>query len=317
MQAQTVAENRAALLDLYHATTGSGWETKDGWDSPADYCMWHGVMCTEGTKNVTKLDLRNNNLVGQLPDSIGTLSRLVELFLPTNQLLLGPIPGTVSKLRRLEALDLSFCRFSDAIPDSIGEMTSLKQVKLVGNELIGEIPESFSALANLEHLWLNGNALTKLPSGMSNLGKLLTLRLSNNELTGPFPNLGGVLNAFGSYSGGLTSLKELHLDYNRLSGVIGTDVVNCPQLITLHLNNNMIGGGVPKQIGTLLNLVSLRLQNNNLRGLVPKQLGEPSLSVECSMGGNDFTCPLPAAVTAKSCVKSSECRGLQIGDVDL
>ena len=74
---------------------------------------------------------------------------------------------------------------------------------------------------------------------------------------------------------------------------------------------------MPKEIGTLTNLVSLRLNNNNFRGLVPKEIASPALSVECDLSGNEFSCPLPKTVTDKRCIQSRECRGIQVGDVDL
>jgi hypothetical protein len=49
--APTVAAQRAALIDLYLATNGSGWTDKAGWQnytSGSDPCdnIWSGVSCS-------------------------------------------------------------------------------------------------------------------------------------------------------------------------------------------------------------------------------------------------------------------------------
>lgn len=38
-----------------------------------------------------------------------------------------------------------------------------------------------------------------------------------------------------------------------------------------------------------------------------KDLGEPTLSIECNLSGNDFTCPLPVSVISKRCLEPAEC----------
>ena len=47
--------DRAALLDLYHATGGPGWSDSSNWDTPADVCSWYGVACTGDGSRVMQL----------------------------------------------------------------------------------------------------------------------------------------------------------------------------------------------------------------------------------------------------------------------
>jgi hypothetical protein len=91
------AAQRQALMDLFEATHGDQWLERGGWGSSTlDYCGWFGITCVRG--NVTKLDLRSNNLAGPVPASIEKLTHLEDLRMASNILLVGPIPDGLVKL---------------------------------------------------------------------------------------------------------------------------------------------------------------------------------------------------------------------------
>ncbi|MCG2462779.1 hypothetical protein K8352_18595, partial [Flavobacteriaceae bacterium F89] len=74
----TVSENdKKVLLDLYHSTNGPGWT--DTWDLEAPVSEWCGIKIKEN--HVVEIDLFENNLVGQLPESLGELQYLQSLNL--------------------------------------------------------------------------------------------------------------------------------------------------------------------------------------------------------------------------------------------
>ena len=72
--------DRDALMDVYVATAGWGWTNSGGWGStsgtPCDGGGWYGVACDAGGARVVGLVLSQNNLVGSLPDSIGSMTAL-------------------------------------------------------------------------------------------------------------------------------------------------------------------------------------------------------------------------------------------------
>ena len=98
----------------------------------------------------------------------------------------GPIPEQIGKLVALEHLDMSFCTLigtaresvlldkvacllsspfalhvaAGHIPETMGNMVSLKVLILAANKLEGRIPESLGLLTNLEELDLCWNDLT-------------------------------------------------------------------------------------------------------------------------------------------------------------
>eukprot|EP01041_Mallomonas_annulata_P006692 gene6692-13563_t len=100
------------------------------------------------------------------------------------------------------------------IPSCLGDLTSLTELNLNNNNLIGSIPTTISKLSNLIELHLDNNHLIgSIPLSLSKLTKLQDLSLDNNSLKGIIP----------SYLGMITSLTTLHLDHNQFTGSIPTD----------------------------------------------------------------------------------------------
>jgi Leucine-rich repeat (LRR) protein len=63
-----------------------------------------------------------------------------------------------------------------SLPASIGSATSLASFSAGNCELFGMVPLALGTLADMTHLWLNGNSLLEtIPSELGNLAKLETL----------------------------------------------------------------------------------------------------------------------------------------------
>ena len=78
-----------ALIDLYESTDGEAWFDQTGWGENPDVNTWYGVTVQSG--HVHTIDLGNalmnqNNLSGSLPNSLGDLEWLVELYLAHNDI---------------------------------------------------------------------------------------------------------------------------------------------------------------------------------------------------------------------------------------
>merc|ERR1712023_130161 len=143
-------------MDLYESTAGDGWSNNSGWGS-GDPCdsAWYGVECTSG--DVTSINLYDNNLVGTIPDSLGSLEHLNTLVLWKNKLT-GSIPD-LSAATRLQVLDLADNELSGSIPENLGEL-SLTELWLNANELSDDIPEDIFSMNSLRKLVLYSNRLT-------------------------------------------------------------------------------------------------------------------------------------------------------------
>ena len=203
------ASDRAALVALYNATGGANWGRNRNWLSNAPMWQWPGVI-TDSDGRVTKLNLYSNQLTGEIPAELGSLTNLELLHLPNNQLT-GEIPAELGNLTNLTHLLLDRNQLTGEIPAELGSLTNLKWLYLDRNQLTGEIPAELGSLTNLEGLWLASNQLTgAIPAELGDLTNLRWLRLYDNQLTGEIP----------AELGDLTNLTELQLRSNQLTGCI-------------------------------------------------------------------------------------------------
>ncbi|XP_028796251.1 tyrosine-sulfated glycopeptide receptor 1-like [Neltuma alba] len=83
--------------------------------------------------------MRNNSLLGNIPQEIGLLKVLHQLDLGNNNFS-GSIPVQISNLTNLEKLDLSGNRLSGEIPASLKSLHFLSFFTVANNDLQGEIP---------------------------------------------------------------------------------------------------------------------------------------------------------------------------------
>ncbi len=114
-------------------------------------------------------------------------------------------------------------------------------------------------------LSLSGNELTgTLPARLANLTQLRELWLYSNELTGAIP----------PELGNLSNLEVLLLSSNELTGPLPTRLANLPKLRQLWLYDNALSGTIPRELGNLSNLEELSLGNNGLTGTIPPELGK-------------------------------------------
>ena len=75
-----------------------------------------------------------------------------------------------------------------SIPAELGDLTELKWLVLVGNQLTGSIPAELGDLTNLERLWLSSNELTGcVPVGLGDVAAndLWKLDLPNCDEVSP------------------------------------------------------------------------------------------------------------------------------------
>ncbi|KAI9329113.1 hypothetical protein DFJ73DRAFT_860954 [Zopfochytrium polystomum] len=109
----------AALPAFYTATGGLGWTVSTGWTSDTlstDCCSAYGVTCNAVGTAVTGLKLDNNNLSGQLPDTVA-LPASLESFSVAGNHLSGPVPSTLLDLPALNSVDLSNNHFFGQPPN--------------------------------------------------------------------------------------------------------------------------------------------------------------------------------------------------------
>lgn len=130
--------------------------------------------CNNGKFDSLFLD--NCNLE-KLPESIGDLIHLKELWLQKNKIV--ELPDCVCNLKEITYLELSNNDL-ERLPECFGNLVNLETLYLSYNNLTS-LPESFGNLINLKILFISNNKLRNLPESFSNL-RLERLTISDNKL---------------------------------------------------------------------------------------------------------------------------------------
>ncbi|KAJ9601653.1 hypothetical protein L9F63_000186 [Diploptera punctata] len=149
---------------------------------------------------VTTVDLSKNKLK-QVPDGLKILiNRITDLNLSCNAF--TSLPLEVGLCQNLQYLDLQKNLLED-LPQSFECLTKLRELVLAFNRF-SEIPECVYKLVSLEILIARDNRLTSVNiNGFTQLRRLATLDLANNDISHIPPELGN-----------LTQLKSLELTGN-------------------------------------------------------------------------------------------------------
>merc|ERR1712071_536977 len=88
---------------------------------------------------------------------------------------------------------------------------------------------------------------------------------------------------------GATSLQNLFLSSNKLSGTISKNIGQLTKLLVLWLDDNSLSGKIPNEISALGDLEDLYLNDNALTGMVPPMAcltwtSMSNLWVDCEVG---------------------------------
>jgi len=114
---------RWTMAIVYYGMNGDEWTFSEGWLLSDDICDWFSTSTDPSTicndeGLLQRLELQNNNLLGEIPEEIQLLSEsLLVLNLSQNQLL-------------------------GVVPESLGKLTNVSLIQLQSNDLAGTIPST-------------------------------------------------------------------------------------------------------------------------------------------------------------------------------
>ncbi|XBI02722.1 hypothetical protein VPH35_131232 [Triticum aestivum] len=244
----------------------------------------NALQMLKGCKNLTSL-MMGTNFKGETIPQDETFYGFESLQVLTidDCPLTGQIPLWISKLAKLEMLDLSLNQLTGQIPSWIDGLGFLFSLDISSNKLTGDIP----------------GALTKMPMLLSerNAAKLDTSFFSifsffpfgrDCAASAPAPIVGCSVGCFVYKAGGnpfsayWTPLRQyrmvsafpskLCLDNNNFTGAIPPEIGQLKMLDILNLSSNSLTGEIPQEICNLTNLQMLDLSNNQLTGAIPSAL---------------------------------------------
>ncbi|GAB4828874.1 Zygote arrest protein 1 [Ancistrocladus abbreviatus] len=147
-------------------------------------------------QGLQSLVLCGNFLSGPVPSVIGKLSYLQNLDISQN-FFNGSLPTTIVQCKRLRTLDLSQNNFSGPLPGGFGASLSLLgKLDLSNNRFNGSIPSDLGKLSNLQDtVDLSHNLFSgSIPSSLGELPEKVYIDLTYNNLSGPIPQNGALMN---------------------------------------------------------------------------------------------------------------------------
>ncbi|XP_004308368.1 PREDICTED: probable LRR receptor-like serine/threonine-protein kinase At4g36180-like [Fragaria vesca subsp. vesca] len=268
-----IERERQALLALKRGFTGHGGDEEllSSWGGreaqKQDCCRWQGVYCDSKTGHVTQLHLGDQYLRGTISPKLIELQHLEVLELVFRG---SKFPTSIGSLTYLRYLDLFFPEFDGKFPYQLGNLTHLQYFKFMGNrgsriEDLNWLPY-LSSLKYLDLSYSNLSSIFDWPETINKLPNLRNLSLSYCSLPPPvFSTL--------SHINSSKSLASVDLSYNiDLTATTSVFKWLCnynTSLVDINLVNNELSGSIPDVFGNMSSLAHLDLSYNILEGAFP------------------------------------------------
>ncbi|CAL9005599.1 unnamed protein product [Prunus brigantina] len=260
--------------------------------------------------NLRRLRLQRNHLSGQLSQ---LLPRCAQNSLGDLDLSENVLKGSLNNLTSFSSLlilNLSANQLSGKLPESIGQMSQLKEIDFSKNSLEGVVSEThFSKLSNLIYLDLSYNSLVlnfhsdwvpPFQLGYINLAsckvgplfpKWLQTQNDSYRLVLDISNAGisDILPSW--FWSNFRNAGVINLSQNLIRGIFTNLAAEFPFYAELYLSSNQIEGPIP----SILSQASyLDLSNNNISGSLSFLCASADMSLTyLNLSSNSFSGELP------------------------
>jgi Leucine-rich repeat (LRR) protein len=183
-------------------------------------------------------------------------------------------------------LNLTRNRLAGQLPEELGNLTALQELRLAENQLTAGLPNSMGNLTQLTVLELHRNTLSdRLPEGAYYWQNLQTLNLAQNKFSGELTSL--LLH--------WPQLRYLNLEHNKFAELLPTASTLPKYLEFIDVSHNSFSGHWLMGWGQLAKLTYLDLSVNQLSGGLPADWSDAPSLQELYLAGNRFSGPIPAA----------------------
>ncbi|XP_058809190.1 protein artichoke [Phymastichus coffea] len=183
-----------------------------------------------GLENLQILDLSYNKLTALAPETLSSLTNLLELRLARNRVR-ELREGAFDRLPRLALIDLEDNDLNRIERNAVRALPELQALRLAKNRITMIPTIAFSDLPMLQSVELQENRIQTIArNAFANVPHLLFLNVSHNLLS----------NLADMRLDSLRSLEVLDLSDNRIHRITKYDLANMEWLVELNLDNNRI-----------------------------------------------------------------------------
>ncbi|GLU12672.1 hypothetical protein SLE2022_293340 [Rubroshorea leprosula] len=199
--------------------------------------------------NITILDVTRNGLQGKFPINMSSVFPYLTKFIMPKNSFRDQIHASLGDIKSLKYLKLSNNHFSDSIRESFGCLSSLAYLDLSNNQLSEGIPKLLVLGCLLEVLILYcKNLRRQVFLLLFNATYLLVLQLGDNNFVGEVPEFSSI-NFFSPWI--------IDMSNNHISSKLPRWMGNISSLYGLFLSKNHFEGPIPIEFLALIALIFL------------------------------------------------------------
>ncbi|KAL5549763.1 hypothetical protein UlMin_004994 [Ulmus minor] len=258
------------VLDLRSELSFVVWSSDSNYQPYADNFQWSSSLLSLQHLDMSGVDLGSAQNLMEVLTRLPSLQNL-QLYgcgISNIRFQHASVNSTLIALQNmsfLRVLDISFNKISSSIPLWLGNLKSLVDLNLGGNDfesIEGGLSSLINNYCHLKSLDLSENKLrgeafvTGQNLSRCVMHSLESLSLGSNKIGGQFP----------IWVGQLRGLQYLALLDNSLYGPIPSSLWNLSNLRELDVRYNQLSGVIPRSLGQLVNLEDFLISNNLLEG---------------------------------------------------
>ncbi|EOA29787.1 hypothetical protein CARUB_v10012882mg [Capsella rubella] len=157
---------------------------------------------------------------------------------------------------------------------------------LKAQDLGGSLPTDLSGLPFLQELDLTRNNLNGSIPVEWGTSSLVNISLLGNQITGPIPK----------ELANISTLFSLVLEYNQISGKLPPELGNLPNIQRLLVSSNYLTGEIPSTFAKLTTLTDFRISDNRFTGTIPDFIQNWKGLEKLVIQASGLVGPIPTAI---------------------
>lgn len=189
--AQDLATDSLALVDLYNDCGGSDWVGFDTWLN-GPIATWEKVTVDSAMQRVTNVEFKDMTLTGTLPSSLGNLDEMSgKIEFRDDKGLTGALPAFLWNWTKVDRFQIKFSGYTSIDTTGMSNMVNLTEFNTEGTPIGGMIPGVIFTLPAIEKLYFHDSEFAQVPPELLTTTGLTRLYLNGDNLT-DLPDMSGM-----------------------------------------------------------------------------------------------------------------------------